>query len=489
LLEFRRAPRSSILSVAVGPVAARARRICATRQQVHLAYGRHGLDFSVPESAEVITPRYLPGLPDEAGSIASALRQPAAGPPLRERVARGSRIGIVICDVTRPFPARRVLPVLLDELSVVQPRSVALFVATGTHRACTDAELDEMLGPDLRARCEVVHQHDAFDRERHARLGSTLGTTTPALVERAFLEQDVRITTGFVEPHFFAGFSGGPKMVAPGLAAIETVLDLHSATRIGHPNATWGMTFGNPVHDAVRDIAARANVTFNLDVTLNREHAITSIHAGDLFESHAAGCAFARGTAMAQVEAPFDVVLTTNSGYPLDQNLYQTVKGISAAAQIVKPGGTILVASECSDGLPEHGAYKDLLRQSSGPSSFLERLALPGFSVHDQWQVQVQALIQQKARVLVHATGLTANQLRAAWFEPVTDVSACLDSVMHSAGPTARLPCSRKARRPSLTWSAPAHPCQALPAAAARRLPAPSGWPGRPCTTRMPLRP
>jgi len=377
-------------------------------------------------------------LPDDAGAITSALRQREAGPPLRERVARGSRIGIVICDVTRPFPARRVLPVLLDELSVVQPRSVSLFIATGTHRQCTEAELDEMLGPQVRARCAIV-QHDAFESSRHAQLGSVLGTTTPALVERAFLEQDVRITTGFIEPHFFAGFSGGPKMVAPGLAAIETVLDLHSALRIGHPNATWGTTFGNPVHDAVRDIAARANVTFNLDVTLNRDHAITSVHAGDLFESHAAGCAFARATAMAQVEAPFDVVLTTNSGYPLDQNLYQTVKGISAAAQIVKPGGTIVVASECSDGLPEHGAYKDLLRQTSGPSSFLERLALPRFSVHDQWQVQVQALIQEKARVLVHATGLTASQLRAAWFEPVDDVSACLDSLMHSAGPTARL--------------------------------------------------
>jgi nickel-dependent lactate racemase len=192
-------------------------------------------------------------------------------------------------------------------------------------------------------------------------------------------------------------------MVAPGLAALETVLELHSAARIGHPKATWGITEGNPVHDGVRAIAARAGITFNLDVTLNRDHAITNVFAGELFASHARGCEFARATAMVRVEAPYDVVVTTNSGYPLDQNLYQTVKGISAAAQIVKPGGSIVVASECSDGLPEHGGYKELLRQADGPEAFLAGLARAGVAVHDQWQVQVQALIQRRARVFVKA--------------------------------------------------------------------------------------
>lgn len=421
---------SSALSVAVSS------SIDSTTTVISLAYGRTGLPVELPEHADVIQPRYLPGLPDEHAALLEALRSPLAGAPLRDRVPDGSRVGIVVCDVTRPFPARRVLPVLLSELR--HARSVEIFVATGTHRACTSAELEEMLGQDVLTSCRVV-QHDAFDRSRHTQLGSVLGTSTPALVETEFLQQDVRITTGFIEPHFFAGFSGGPKMVAPGLASIETVLDLHSAARIGDPNATWGVTRGNPVHDAVRDIAARANVTFNLDVTLNRERAITSVHAGDLFESHASGCAFARDTAMAAVAAPYDVVLTTNSGYPLDQNLYQTVKGISAAAQIVRPGGAILVASECSDGLPEHGAYKDLLRQHAGPAAFLERLAQPDFSVHDQWQVQVQALIQQRARVYVHSTGLTASQLHEAWFEVSTDVADCLDSLLAEAGPAARL--------------------------------------------------
>lgn len=402
---------------------------------VQLAYGRNGLSVDLPGNVDIIEPHFVQGLADEIGSVRAALRQPIASPPLRDLVPHGSRVGISVCDVTRPFPARRVLPVLLDEL---EPASVTLFVATGTHRLCTDGELVEMFGPEVLDRVQI-QQHDAFDSARHVDLGSVPGTSVPARVERAFLEQDVRITTGFIEPHFFAGFSGGPKMVAPGLAALETVLELHSAARIGHPCATWGITEGNPVHDAVRAIAARANVTFNLDVTLNRDHAITNVFAGELFASHAAGCAFARETAMVGVAAAYDVVVTTNSGYPLDQNLYQSVKGISAAAQIVKPGGTIILASECSDGLPSHGGYQKLLRQADGPDAFLAGLEKAQVAQHDQWQVQVQAIIQRRARVVVKSDSLTRDQLRQAWFEPTDDVTACVQALIEQAGQTARV--------------------------------------------------
>jgi lactate racemase len=406
---------------------------------VELAYGRGGLPVDLPAQADVIEPRFVPGVADEAAALRKALRQPIAGPPLQELVPPGATVGISVCDVTRPFPARRVLPVLLDELEPLEPAVVTVFIATGTHRGCTDAELLEMLGPEVLGRVAVV-QHDAFDLNRHSSLGMIPDTATPAYVERAFLEQHVRITTGFIEPHFFAGFSGGPKMVAPGLAALETVLELHSAARIGHPQARWGIIRGNPVHDAVRAIAAEAGVTFNLDVTLNRDHAITNIFAGELFASHALGCDFARATAMARVEAPYDVVVTSNSGYPLDQNLYQSVKGMSAAAQIVKAGGTIVIASECSDGLPEHGGYRDLLRQADGPEAFLAHLAEPGAAVgHDQWQVQVQALIQRQARVLVRAEGLRPEQLRAAWLEPIADVASAVRSALVEAGPNSTL--------------------------------------------------
>jgi nickel-dependent lactate racemase len=253
------------------------------------------------------------------------------------------------------------------------------------------------------------------------------------------MDADVRITTGFVEPHFFAGFSGGPKMVAPGLAGLQTVLVLHDATRIAHPNATWGVTEGNPIHDDVREIARLVGVHFAVDVTLNREQRITAVFAGDLFAEHRAACEAAKASVMQPVAAPFDVVLTTNSGFPLDQNLYQAVKGMSAAAKVVKPGGTIVCAAECSDGLPSHGSYGDVLRSQPSPEKLLAMITAPGYSVPDQWQVQIQAQLLIKARVLVKTAGLTPEAVRAAHFEPVDDVAGAVGASLRAAGPLATL--------------------------------------------------
>jgi nickel-dependent lactate racemase len=211
-------------------------------QRIDLAYGRTGLSVEVDAEADVIEPHYVAGLPDEAEAIGSALRAPLSGPALKEVVPRGASVGISVCDVTRPFPGRRVLPVLLDELRAGGAGPVTLFIATGTHRACTPEELRDMLGDSLLEACSVI-QHDAFDASRHRQVATVLNTSTPALVESAFLDQMVRITTGFIEPHFFAGFSGGPKMVAPCLAAIETVLDLHSAAKV--MTAKLRMELGN----------------------------------------------------------------------------------------------------------------------------------------------------------------------------------------------------------------------------------------------------
>jgi nickel-dependent lactate racemase len=310
-----------------------------------------------------------------------------------------------------------VLPVILDE---IEDARVTLFIATGTHRVCTDVELQAMLGEAVLRKVTVV-QHVATQRDRHASLGRIPGTQTDALIERAFLEQDVRLTLGFIEPHFFAGFSGGPKMVAPGLAAMETVLELHSADRIGHPMATWGVVRDNPVHEPIRWIAERAKIDFALDVTLDNEGRISGVFAGALAEAHPVGCEFARTTAMVPVDEPFDAVITTNGGYPLDQNLYQSVKGMSAAAQIVRRGGTIVIATECSDGMPSHGRYARLLEESQSPQAFLDHLSI-GATEHDQWQVQIQAKIQTHARVFVKSDGLTAEEIERAWLEPIDNV-------------------------------------------------------------------
>jgi lactate racemase len=217
------------------------------------------------------------------------------------------------------------------------------------------------------------------------------------------------------------------------------VLTLHDAVRIGDPRATWGIIEGNPVHDDVRAIAAATGVDFAFDVILNRDQEIVGAYAGELFAMHRAACAAAKDNAMAPVDGAFDVVLTTNSGFPLDQNLYQAVKGMSAAAEVVRPGGVIVCAAECRDGFPDHGSYREVLTSAPSPESLLERIAARSHTVPDQWQVQVQARIQAKARVVVHSAYLSADDLRAAHLDHTADVEKTVAEALHAAGDSARV--------------------------------------------------
>ena len=407
--------------------------------KVRLAYGRSGLVIDVPEHrTTVVQPQYLPGLPDQYGAIRTALRDPVGGvSPLRRMADPSDVVAISVCDITRPMPTSTVLPVVLEELRHVPDENIVILIATGTHRPNSEDELREMLGSQIVERYTVVN-HDAFDPSGVVHLGHTTGGI-PILLNRSWADADIRITLGFVEPHFFAGFSGGPKMVAPGLAAFDTTMMLHNAEMIGHPNATWGITEGNPIHDAIREIAEQTGVDFSVEVTLNREHQITSVYAGDPPTAHRAASRFAKSVAMQKVEEPFDVVVTTNSGYPLDMNLYQSVKGMSAAAQVVKPGGTIICAAECSDGVPKHGEYSRLLRTRESPAELLEMICEEGHNVHDQWQVQIQAQIQLKANVLVKTSLLSDSDVRGAHLQPIDDVERAMYNRLDAAGAEARL--------------------------------------------------
>ena len=407
--------------------------------KVRLAYGRSGLVIDVPEDrTTVVQPQYLPGLPDQYGAIRTAVRDPVGGASSLRRIAGPSDIvAISVCDITRPMPTSTVLPVVLEELAHVPDENIVILIATGTHRPNSYGELHDMLGAQIVDRFTVVN-HDAFDTAGVVHLGDTPGGI-PILLNQIWAEADVRLTLGFVEPHFFAGFSGGPKMVAPGLAAFQTTMMLHNAEMIGHPNATWGVTVGNPIHDAIREIAAQTGVDFSVEVTLNRDHQITSVYAGELETAHRAASRFAKSIAMQPVEEPYDVVVTTNSGYPLDMNLYQAVKGMSAAAQVVKRGGTIICAAECSDGVPEHGEYSRLLRSRNSPEELLNMIRADGHNIHDQWQVQIQAQIQLKASVMVKTEFLSDDQVREAHLEPVDDVERAMRHRLDAAGPNARL--------------------------------------------------
>ncbi|HLZ69465.1 MAG TPA: nickel-dependent lactate racemase [Dehalococcoidia bacterium] len=398
--------------------------------RVRLAYGERGLEIDAPDGATLIESAPVPGVPDERAALLRGLRQPLVGPPLAELVRGGQRAVLVFPDVTRAFPSRRVVPVVLAELEAAGfgPERLTLLSGTGTHRANTPAELEQMLGADVLRRYRVVN-HDARAAETLVLLGST-SQGAPALLDRVYIEADVRVVVGLIEPHFFAGYSGGAKGVCPGVAGLETVLFAHDRTRIGDPLATWGCIAHNPVQQLVREVVALAPPTFTLDVTVNKQGRITGVFSGEGYAAHAAGCAFVAGAQEQAVPHEYDIVVTTNGGYPLDQNLYQAVKGLSAAARIVRRGGSIVLAAECRDGIPSHGSYGAILAAAHGPHELFDLLHDGAETTPDQWQAQVQAIVQEKARVYAFCGGLSAAQIRVAHFEPVESVEAALRALL-----------------------------------------------------------
>jgi nickel-dependent lactate racemase len=408
---------------------------------VDLPYGSSQLTVELPPRTLVVSPADRPRAADELEAVRAAVRAPVSGPSLGDLVPPGATVAIAVCDGTRPQPRRPMLSALLEIITArTDLDNVVVLVATGTHRVNTEAELEDMFGRELLESVRVVN-HDARDVSTLVDLG-TMGDNVPVQLNREWVEADVRVTTGFVEPHFFAGFSGGPKLVAPGLAGLETTLALHDARRIASPSATWAVLEGNPVHDDVRAIARATGVHFACDVVLNRRHEVVAAFAGELFAMHRAATAVAREVAMQQVPHRFDVVVTSNAGFPLDQNLYQAVKGMSAAATVVREGGLIVVAAECRDGFPDHGEFRQLLASAPSPEALMASLSGRTQTVPDQWEAQVLARVLGQARVAVHTDGLTAAELESAFLSPADDIGAVVRDELRRANGTGATCCA-----------------------------------------------
>jgi nickel-dependent lactate racemase len=394
------------------------------------------LPVNVPNDAMVITPEELPGLVDEHAAFTAAVRDPIGTAPLRELVSQGATVAIVIADITRPSPSERLVPWILNEIAHIPRSHVVIVNGTGSHRANTHEELVQMLGQDVVATVRVVN-NDAFDDSTLTHLGRT-SYGGQIWINNEYLQADIKIVTGFIEPHFFAGFSGGPKGVVPGVAGIRTMMHLHNAQMIGDARSTWARLDGNPVQGEIREAVAMAPPHFMVNVALNSQRAITAVWAGHYIQAHEVGCQFVSQHATRAVDDVFDVVITTNSGYPLDQNLYQAVKGMSAAARVVRPGGAIICAAECSDGVPNHGNYKDLLRMRPTPHDLLAMIESPDFACYDQWQAQSQALVQRKAEVYLRSS-LPDDIVRDAMLTPTNDIEDTLADLLQRFGPGARV--------------------------------------------------
>ena len=405
-------------------------------KKVELAYGKSGLTIEVPESAVVIEPRHLAALADDKAAVVAAMRNPMGTPPLKNMVDGTDTVAIVISDITRPTPNHKLVPWILEELGHVPRENFVIINGLGSHRANTENELVAMLGREI-VDTVRIENHDAFDDAKLVRVGRN-SYGSEVFFNKTYVEAKFKIVTGFIEPHFFAGFSGGPKGINPGVAGINTILDFHNAEMIGHPLSTWGVIEGNILQDAATQNCLMAKPNFMLNVTLNGEKQITGVFAGDVIAAHREGCRFVKETAMYAVDEPFDIVITTNSGYPLDQNLYQTVKGMSAAAQIIRQGGAIISASECSDGVPDHGNYAKILKMRETAGELLEMICEPQFRLFDQWQVQVQAMVQLKADCYLFST-LDPQIVKNAKFTPIDSVEATLQQLCHKIGPQVRV--------------------------------------------------
>jgi nickel-dependent lactate racemase len=401
--------------------------------KLEIPFGHGDMEIEVNASrVTALTPRFIPGVADEAGAFMEAIGKPIGTPPLREIIRPTDRVAVVVPDITRPFPSDRILPRLFGALSHVPASRFVLIIGTGTHRANTPEELAGMFGKTIVENYEVVN-HNAYDPGTMTRVGS-LQDGQPLHLNRQYVDADRRIVLGFIEPHFFAGYSGGYKGIFPALADIDAILTYHRASVIGDSRSTWGRLEGNPTQEQIRAAGSVLPVDFCLNLSLNRRREITRFFCGHVMEAHEQGCAFVESTAMVPCDQPFPVVITTNGGYPLDQNLYQSVKGMSAASQIVSPGGLIVMAAQCEDGFPAHGNFAPLLFGAASPKELLDTISVPGYRKNDQWEAQKLASILVKARVALFSE-LSPRDVKRAHMEPIEDLNGFIAEEVKRIGP------------------------------------------------------
>jgi nickel-dependent lactate racemase len=370
-------------------------------------------------------------------ALRDALQSPISAPALRDMVKSTDKVGIIFSDITRPTPNSVILPAILAELSHLSPDNIILFLALGTHRQNSESELRGMIGDDIYEKYQIV-QNNAFDRSEQVYLGQT-NHGQAIWLNQELLNCKIKILSGFIEPHFFAGYSGGGKAIMPGMAGQGTVLGNHNAGMIANPKSVWGITHHNPIWEEIHEVTDKIDGTFLVNVSLNKDKEITGVFAGDLRDAHTKGCDFVKQSAMVAVDKQFDIVLTSNSGYPLDLNLYQAIKGVSAAAQVVKEGGSIIIAAECWDGIPEHGLYGQLLREARSPKELLENILQSPTTQQDQWQAQIQAQIQLKADVYVFSDNLTDEQIKDALLNPCRNIEQTVSELLKKYGQDANI--------------------------------------------------
>lgn len=399
-------------------------------KEANFAFGKHGIRLTLPQGPryEIVESRTASALLDPDQALADALDHPVAGPSLSD-LARGKHTAaIAVCDITRPAPNSQTLPPLLRRLhdAGISVEGITIIIATGLHREATPEEIRVIVGPEIANAYRVVN-HDARALADHGYVGSTRNGT-PVYIDGRFLAADLHITLGFIEQHLMLGFSGGRKLVAPGVAAQETIKVIHSPKFMREPMATEGSFEENPLHHELLEMASLARHDFMLDVTLTQDRQISGVFAGSPVQAHAAGVDFLRKTSLGQLSGLADAVITSAAGHPLDLTFYQMIKGITAAQHIVKPGGPILTIGECSEGIgsPE---FAEKLAAFTGYRDFLDEIQSKPVVI-DQWQLEKLALVGLQNELFFYAPGASKQQLGALAERSFSNMEAAITNTL-----------------------------------------------------------
>ncbi len=411
----------------------------ATRR-VTLDYGRTGLEVELPAD-RLIGPleiQTVAPLPDPRAVIEQKLKAPTGSAPLLE-LARGRKTAcILICDITRPVPNRLILEPVLRTLAEagLAREDILLLVATGLHRPSTAAERLEMLGEEIVASYRI-EDHYGQRNEEHTYLGTT-ARGVPAWIDTRYLKADLKITTGLIEPHLMAGYSGGRKLICPGIAGLETVKHWHGPAFLEHPNADCGILDGNPVHEENTIIAQMAGCDFIVNVTLDNQRRVISVVAGDMIAAFMEGVQFIENVVKAPVPKPVEIVVTSAAGYPLDTTFYQSVKGLTGCLPIVKQGGTIILAASLTEGIGST-EFRSLFQEHASLEQFMERILGKDYFVMDQWQLEELAKVCRKAKVKIVSDGLPAETINGLFVESAPSVEAAVAEALAEHGPEAHI--------------------------------------------------
>lgn len=408
---------------------------------IDISYGKERLTIGVPDRnlVNILRMKEKPVITDPREATLEKLASPTGAPPLAE-LARGKKSAVVVVsDITRPVPNAAILPPVFEviEKAGIPRENITILIGTGIHRPNEGEELVTLFGPDIPKNYRIVN-HKGRDLDSHDYLGETPIYKAPIYVDREYFKSELRIVTGLIEPHFMAGFSGGRKGIMPAICAFETVKVLHGPDAMGHNKAIGGVIEGNPVHEEMLYVAKKVGVDFIVNVTLNERREITGIFAGDLEKAHMEGVEFARTQCVDTVDKPVDAVITTSAGFPLDLTFYQTVKGMTEAMPILKPGGVIIIASRCAEGIGS-SEFTKLMLETYSINEFLDNIRKPGYYVLDQWEFQKLCTVLVKHEVWLYTEGIDRETQGKLFMTPLDSVEDGISRVLERFGDDARI--------------------------------------------------